>query len=46
MSNLIISDLEKTNNENQLVDILPQDQQLVVGGKIKIEIKITITIKF
>lgn len=32
MTNIIISDLEKNNHNNQLIDVLPYQQELVKGG--------------
>ncbi|WP_255412143.1 hypothetical protein [Cyanothece sp. BG0011] len=42
MSNIIISDLEKINNKNQIIDVLPNQQQLVKGGEVEVIFKITI----
>ncbi|WP_198648523.1 hypothetical protein [Cyanothece sp. BG0011] len=45
MSNIIISDLEKINNKNQMIDVLPNRQQLVKGGGVEVEFSISIKIK-
>ncbi|EAZ92789.1 hypothetical protein [Crocosphaera chwakensis] len=42
MSNIIISDLEKINNKNQITDVLPHQQKLVKGGEVEVMFKITI----